>query len=83
MFNILKGNINMLLGLNLDIVSPRLAICKKCPLYYKGTCNDLLWLNPKTNKISKIKKEGYFNGCGCLIKAKASIPNEECPAGKW
>lgn len=85
---ILKGHINEVLGLNTDMYSSRIQICKKCPLYkihlkMGEICNSKLWYNPETEDISEIYKDGYINGCGCRLGAKTRLPNESCPAGKW
>ena len=81
--DIIKGHTNELLGLNKDISSIRLDICKKCPLY-KATlagaiCNNKLWYNPETGEISNTKKDNYIRGCGCRLAAKTTIPYMTCP----
>ena len=84
--NIAQGIANNALGINKSMSELRMEICKKCPIYstrFGGSCNNKLWLNPKTDEISLEKKEGYKNGCGCVLKLKTSVTSEECPAGKW
>lgn len=83
---IVEGHVNELLGLNKDISKVRLDICRKCPIYsnnYGGLCNDKLWIDPKTGKISFSEKEGYVRGCGCRLKAKTTLPNSHCIINKW
>lgn len=83
---IVTGHVNEVLGLNQDLSSIRLAICKKCPLFspkFGGICNNRLWLNKETGDISLNYKDGYVRGCGCRLKAKTTLPSEKCPARKW
>lgn len=83
---IITGHLNELLGLNKDLSEERLKICKKCPIYsnkFGGLCNNKLYIDPKTNKISIYKKDGYVKGCGCRLQAKTTILNEKCIIGKW
>lgn len=84
--NIIKGHLNEVLNLNKDISLGRLEICYECPLFstkFGGLCNNRLWLNIETGDVSLEKKPGYKNGCGCRLKAKASLTNAVCPIGKW
>ena len=84
--NIIKGHANEALGLNKNISQVRLEICHKCPLYKDtvgGLCNPRLWVNPNTDETSTERKDGYFKGCGCRLKAKTTLPNAHCPAHKW
>lgn len=85
--DILSGHLNELFGLNKDIASSRLKICRQCPLckktYFGLICNNKLWINPKTGDISNNKKDGYVNGCGCRLSAKTTEWNQKCPIGKW
>ena len=84
--NIVKGHINEVLGLNKDISTGRLQICRQCPLYspkYGGLWNNRLWLNVETGDVSMTKRAGYKNGCGCRLSAKTSLTNAICPVGKW
>jgi hypothetical protein len=84
--DIIKGHVNEMLGLNVDISEARTHICVKCPLYLPklgGICNHDLWLNPDTGDTSTEAKDGYIRGCGCRIKAKTTLPYSSCPAHKW
>ena len=84
--NIVTGHLNEVLSLNQDISEPRMRICLKCPLYspkHGGMCNMRLWLNPETGDVSTEKKDGYYRGCGCRLRAKTTISKESCPARKW
>lgn len=84
--NIVNGHINELLGLNKNLKEVRLQICRRCPLYSSrlgGMCNNRLWLNKENGDVSISKKEGYVRGCGCRLRAKTTLANEKCPAGKW
>ena len=46
-------------------------------------CNMRLWLNPETGDVSTEKKDGYYRGCGCRLRAKTTLSRENCPARKW
>ena len=84
--NIVKGHVNEFFGLNKDISEERLKICKICPLYlnkFGGICNSKLWMDPITEEISFTEQDGYVRGCSCRLLAKTSLPDEQCPAGKW
>lgn len=85
--DIVNGHVKELLGLNVDLYSNRIKICKQCPLY-KNTfigeiCNSKLWYNPITKDVSLNKKDGYVNGCGCRLRAKTTLINSKCPINKW
>lgn len=85
---ILNGHTNELFGLNTNMYEARIKVCKKCPLYKISTilgevCNSKLWYNSETEDVSTVKKDGYINGCGCRLRAKTTLPNAFCPAGKW
>jgi hypothetical protein len=84
--NIITGHFNELFGLNKNISDERLKICKRCPLYsskFGGLCNNKLYIDPNTGKISIEKRDGYVRGCGCRLQAKTTILHEKCVAGKW
>lgn len=84
--NIVSGHINELLGLNKNLSEERMKICLKCPIFSQklgGICNNKLWINPKTDDVSLIKKPGYVQGCGCRLQAKTTLNNEHCPVNKW
>ena len=68
-----------------EYVTERTQICKICPIYEASSniCNASLYLNPETNDVSLIKKEGYIKGCGCHLKWKIANIKSKCPAGKW
>lgn len=82
----IKGQVNKMLGLDNDISEGRLRICYQCPLYsqkFGGLCNNRLWLNVETGDLSLTEKEGYKNGCGCVVRYKVKNTNSICPLGKW
>lgn len=84
--NIVTGHLNEVLGLNKDLVTERIKICKICPLFsqkFGGVCNSRLWLNVETGDVSLEAKPGYKRGCGCRLNAKLTLSNEKCPVGKW
>ncbi len=65
------------------LVEERLKLCRKCPLYNNGVCNQRLFYNPQTGDVSSTPKGGYTSGCGCIIKYKVKSRVERCPVGKW
>ncbi len=73
--------------LGLNFAEKRLFICKQCPLYQKSMfgdkCNGKLYLNPNTNHLSTTEREGFFQGCGCIIEMKVNNINNKCSCGKW
>ena len=40
-------------------------------------------LNLETNEISKVYKEGFVNGCGCVMELKSRVPEAKCIINKW
>lgn len=69
-----------------ELMLSRLEICKKCPLYKKGTfgptCDSDKYMNYE-DEISYLPKPGYKRGCGCLLRQKALNPNSHCQFKKW
>ena len=63
----------------------RLKICEQCGIYDldRKICNGDLYINPKTNDVSIVKKLGYIKGCNCYIPRKVLNSAAKCPAGKW
>lgn len=70
----------------MDLVEHRLDICKKCPLYkktvYGEICNPYLYIDKEDN-TSRTYKEGFTKGCNCLLRRKASNPENHCIVNKW
>lgn len=68
-----------------EYITERTQICKICPIYETSSniCNASLYLNPETNDVSLIEKEGYIKGCGCHLKWKIANKKSKCPVGKW
>ena len=85
--HIVKGTINNVLNKEQDLYNERIRICKSCKLYISDgiigpRCNPYLYLNTKTDEISKTQKIGFKRGCGCLINSKARVKESKCPLGK-
>ena len=40
-------------------------------------------MNPKTQDISLEPKDGYNNGCGCVLKYKIKNKDNVCPCEQW
>jgi hypothetical protein len=68
-----------------EYVTERTQICRMCPICETSSniCNASLYLNPETNDVSLVEKEGYIKGCGCHLKWKIANIKSKCPAGKW
>ena len=83
--HILEGHFNELIKSNQDLSEGRLKICNDCLIFKKDSfkCNDKLWINPTLNKVSKTQQIGYYQGCGCRLKAKTTVAESICPANKW
>lgn len=69
-------------------INKRMEICKKCPLFLKrlaspAICNPKLYINPDTNELSTEFKEGYINGCGCIINNLIKDINGVCRLNRW
>lgn len=88
MKQIVEGFYNRIMNKELELLEYRLNICKNCKLYLEDDilgpmCNRKLYFNPKTNETSIFKKEGFVNGCGCILKAKCRVPEAKCIINKW
>lgn len=83
---ILDDNVNKLLGLDKDYAKIRQKICEACPIFserHGGICNSNLWIDPKTDDISFVARDGYIRGCNCILRFKWNDPVGKCVAGKW
>lgn len=85
---IIRGTVNNLLNKEEELYNQRINICHECKLLNKTKlfgeiCNSNLYLNPITNEISVNPKEGFKNGCGCVIASKSRVKEAHCPVGKW
>ena len=83
--NIIEGATKELLNMNKELSDLRMAICKECPLFIKSSkkCNSNLFLNIKDNTVTNYKIKNSYQGCGCYLKLKTRVVDEECPAKKW
>ena len=83
--NIIEGATKELLNMNKELSDLRMDVCKKCPLFVKTSkkCNDKLFLNPIDNEVTTYKTKKSYQGCGCYLKLKTRVVDEECPAKKW
>lgn len=85
--DIATGHYNELMNREEIISKQRLTICVKCPLLvdtmFGPLCDSKKYLDPKTNTVSFIPKEGYKKGCGCRLTPKTRVRDAKCPLGKW
>jgi hypothetical protein len=85
---IVDGHIKELLRQEQDLYESRIKICRGCKLMTKDKmfgemCDKNKWINLSTGHISLVQLDGYVNGCGCRMSAKARIPEARCPLNKW
>ena len=84
---ITEGFVNNALNREKELHAKRMKICSKCKLYkidniFGAMCNSSLYLNPKTDEISRQEKPGFTEGCGCILSAKTRVPHAHCPVDK-
>lgn len=84
---IAQGHYNELLNKEEELSKKRMQICEKCPLFlntmFGMICDSKRYLNPKTNEISYVPKEGFTKGCSCRVNQKTRVIDAKCPQGKW
>lgn len=85
---IVDGHIKELLNKEQSLYEHRIKICRECKLMTKDKilgemCDRNKWFDPKTGALSLIQLDGYINGCGCRMGAKARLPEATCPLKKW
>lgn len=85
---IIEGHYKKIMNKEDTLRDKRITICKSCKLYkiddlLGEVCNKRLYLNPKTNETSVVKKDGFKNGCGCILQAKTRVKDAKCPINKW
>lgn len=66
--SIVKGFTNLVLGKQKGLNKRRKILCDACPISNYGQ--------------SKLCKKS-LGGCGCLLSAKRSDPDEKCPKNYW
>lgn len=84
--DIITGHLHELRGKHTYLMTKRMSICGRCPLYKYtggGICRSDMWIDPLTDETSTFEVPGFVRGCGCRLRAKTRIPNAHCPAGKW
>lgn len=82
-----EGIYNNLTNKEEELYNQRIEICRKCKLITKDAifgekCNSNLYLNPITDNISLVPKEGFYRGCGCILNLKCRVPQAQCPIKK-
>ena len=45
-------------------------------------CNSDLYIDPKSGETSTTKKQGFSNGCGCVLRSKTRVKNAHCPIAR-
>jgi len=74
--NVVKDRFDLLNDDIKEMASNRILICDECEIRSGGACS--------TSKVGQHTVTGELKrGCGCFIAAKATIPDSECPLGKW
>lgn len=84
---IAEGFFNNIMGRQDQLYNERIKICRACPLLkidsiFGEVCNGSLYIN-KDNKTSKIPKDGYVKGCGCVMASKTRVDQAHCVINKW
>ena len=87
MKQIIDGHIKELFNRDKPLYEQRMEICRECKLMTKdkifgNICDRNKWLNLDTNELSNTKKDGFYNGCGCRLNAKARLAEASCPNNK-
>jgi hypothetical protein len=82
-----EGFYNLLMQKEQELYEDRIAICKTCKIMkndnvFGPICNSGLYLNPITDEVSYIPREGFNHGCGCVLSAKARVKEATCPNRK-
>ena len=67
---IIQGHVNEIFGINKELMRERTKACLKCDYSLKK--------GVYTGVCQKDK-----GGCGCRVKAKASLTEQVCPKGVW
>lgn len=85
---IIEGTINNILNKEEDLFNKRIQICRRCVLHktdklFGEICNPGLYVNPKTNQLSKTPKVGFIGGCSCVLRSKTRVIDAQCPLSKW
>lgn len=85
---IIEGTWKNILNLDEDLYRKRIEICHLCKIINRGTifgdvCSSSLFLNPITDEVSTEEKEGFIQGCGCVLASKTRVKEAHCPARKW
>jgi len=84
---IVDGHIKELLNQEQLLYDTRIAVCRDCKLITKDKvlgeiCDRKKWFDLNTGAVSLVRIDGYINGCGCRLSAKARIPEATCPLRK-
>lgn len=84
---IMEGTFNNVTNRKEDLYNERIKICRGCKLlkkdeFFGEMCNSKLWVNPETDEVSYIPKDGFQRGCGCILKSKTRVPEAQCPIKK-
>lgn len=58
-------------------------VCRQDAVELIQKANDLASLPPLDIQSYDVGRKLFCSKCKCFIPAKARLPDEECPAGKW
>lgn len=88
MKQIINGHVNELFNKEQELYEKRMKICNTCELKVDDrilgpVCSRNKWVNFITGEISEVQKDGFYNGCGCRLKAKLRVREASCPNNKW
>lgn len=84
---IVNGTLKNIFNQEEKLYNKRIVICRQCKLRKIDTifgemCSPSLYLNPNTDEISNVPKEGFTPGCGCVLGSKTRVRELECPLKK-
>ena len=84
---IATGFFNNLTNKEEDLFNERIKLCGSCKLLkedkiFGEMCNSDLNIDPKSGETSTTKKQGFTNGCGCVLRSKTRVKNAHCPIAR-
>ncbi len=74
--NVVKDEFGLLSPELQQLSETRLKICDNCTVRDNNSCS-------RRRQTTHVDTGEMVYGCGCNIAAKTTLPEKECPAGKW